>query len=120
MQYGYLLKISNKNIYKEVQLPVDAEIMKIGMGIDCDVRFYKESFFEDFELVLQKKSNEWNITCSDNVFIDAGDVRKLITKKYLTATALQLNIKNRKTKFSKLILYMTLTMKIKTIAELLI
>lgn len=81
MQYGYLLKISNKNIYKEVQIPVDAEIMKIGMGIDCDVRFYKESFFEDFELVLQKKSNEWNITCSDNVFIDAGDVRKLITKK---------------------------------------
>ena len=81
MQYGYLLKISNKNIYKEVQIPVDAEVMKIGMGIDCDVRFYKESFFEDFELVLQKKSNEWNITCSDNVFIDAGDVRKLITKK---------------------------------------
>lgn len=81
MQYGYLLKISNKNIYKEVQIPVDAEIMKIGMGIDCDVRFYKESFFEDFELVFQKKSNEWNITCSDNVFIDAGDVRKLITKK---------------------------------------
>lgn len=81
MQYGYLLKISNKNIYKEVQIPVDAEIMKIGMGIDCDVRFYKESFFEDFELVLQKKLNEWNITCSDNVFIDAGDVRKLITKK---------------------------------------
>ena len=81
MQYGYLLKISNKNIYKEVQIPVDAEVMKIGMGIDCDVRFYKESFFEDFELVLQKKSNEWNITCSDNVFIDAGDVRKLVTKK---------------------------------------
>lgn len=81
MRYGYLLKISNKNIYKEVQIPVDAEVMKIGMGIDCDVRFYKESFFEDFELVLQKKSNEWNITCSDNVFIDAGDVRKLITKK---------------------------------------
>ena len=81
MQYGYLLKISNKNIYKEVQIPVDAEVMKIGMGIDCDVRFYKESFFEAFELVLQKKSNEWNITCSDNVFIDAGDVRKLITKK---------------------------------------
>lgn len=51
MQYGYLLKISNKNIYKEVQIPVDAEVMKIGMGIDCDVRFYKESFFEDFEMM---------------------------------------------------------------------
>lgn len=81
MQYGYLIKISNKNIYREVQLPVDAEIMKIGMGIDCDVRFYRESFFEDFELTLKKVNNEWQISCSDNVYIDAGDVRKLVTKK---------------------------------------
>lgn len=81
MQYGYLIKISNKNIYREVQLPVDAEIMKIGMGIDCDVRFLKESFFEDFELTLRKTDNEWQIFCSDNVYIDAGDVRKLVTKK---------------------------------------
>lgn len=81
MQYGYLIKISNKNIYREVQLPVDAEIMKIGMGIDCDVRFYRESFFEDFELTLKKNNNEWQISCSDNVYIDAGDVRKLVTKK---------------------------------------
>lgn len=81
MQYGYLIKISNKNIYREVQLPVDAEIMKIGMGIDCDVRFYKESFFEDFELTLKKVNGDWQISCSDNVYIDAGDVRKLVTKK---------------------------------------
>lgn len=81
MQYGYLIKISNKNIYREVQLPVDAEIIKIGMGIDCDVRFYKESFFEDFELTLKKINNEWQLFCSDNVYIDAGDVRKLVTKK---------------------------------------
>ena len=81
MQYGYLIKISNKNIYREVQLPVDAEIMKIGMGIDCDVRFYRESFFEDFELTLKKVNNEWQISCSDYVYIDAGDVRKLVTKK---------------------------------------
>lgn len=81
MQYGYLIKISNKNIYREVQLPVDAEVMKIGMGLDCDVRFYKESFFEAFELTLKKSNNEWQISCSDNVYIDAGDVRKLITKK---------------------------------------
>ena len=81
MQYGYLIKISNKNIYREVQLPVDAEIMKIGMGIDCDVRFYRKSFFEDFELTLKKVNDEWQISCSDNVYIDAGDVRKLVTKK---------------------------------------
>lgn len=81
MQYGYLIKLSNKKIYREIQLPADAEIMKIGMGIDCDVRFYKKSFFEDFELTLRKVNDEWQISCSDNIYIDAGDVRKLITKK---------------------------------------
>ena len=81
MQYGYIVKISNKNLYREVQLPIDAEITKIGMNVDCDVRFYRESFFEDFELVLRKVNEEWQISCSDNVYIDAGDVRKLVTKK---------------------------------------
>lgn len=81
MQYGYLVKISNKNLYREVQIPVDAEIIKVGMGIDCDVRFLKKSFFDEFELCFRKTGNSWNISCSDNLYIDAGDVRKLVTKK---------------------------------------
>ena len=30
------------------------ENFKIGVDIDCDVRFYKDSFFENFELLLKK------------------------------------------------------------------
>ena len=60
MQYGYLIKITNKNIYKEVQIPFDAEVLKVGMDIDCDVRFLKESFFEEFELVFKKSGDLWN------------------------------------------------------------
>ena len=81
MQYGYVVKISNKNIYREVQLPLDSKMMKIGMNIDCDVRFYKDLFFDDFELVFRKNSEKWQVVCSDNIYIDAGDVRKLLTKE---------------------------------------
>ena len=56
MQYGYLIKISNNNIYKEVQLPVDAGSLKIGLGLDCDVRFHKDLFFENFELLFTSGS----------------------------------------------------------------
>lgn len=81
MQYGYVVKISNKNIYREVQLPVDAEYLKVGLGIDCDVRFFKEDFFDDFELVFRKVNGAWQIECSDNLYLDSGDVQKLMTKK---------------------------------------
>jgi S-DNA-T family DNA segregation ATPase FtsK/SpoIIIE len=80
MEYGYVAKISNKNLYREVQLPVDAKYTKIGMDLDCDVRFYKESFFESFSLTLRKIDGVWRATCSDNIYLDVGDVRKLITK----------------------------------------
>ena len=45
MKYGYMLKLSNRTLYKEIQLPVDAQKIKIGMEIDCDVRLYRDRFF---------------------------------------------------------------------------
>lgn len=80
MEYGYIIKLSSKKVYKEIQLPVDCEYMKIGMDISCDVRLYKEDFFESFQIDLSKKNNTWQIVCSDNIYVDAGDVRKLISK----------------------------------------
>lgn len=101
MQYGYIVKISNKNIYREIQLPIDCEITKIGMNMDCDVRFYKESFFEDFELALRKVNDEWQITCSDNVYIDAGDVRKLVTKNLNHGDAFSIKYQNSESELFK-------------------
>ena len=77
MEYGYIIKFSSKKVYKEIQLPVDCELVKIGMDISCDVRLYKEDFFEIFQLELSKTHNEWQVICSENVYVDAGDVRKL-------------------------------------------
>lgn len=81
MEYGYVLKISNKNFYREIQLSAEDKYIKIGLDTDCDVRFYKEQFFENFSLTFIKKNNKWQLMCSDNVFADVGDVRKLVTKE---------------------------------------
>lgn len=81
MEYGYIIKISNKNLYKEIQLPIDKTIIKIGMDMECDVRLYKENFFEKFMLTFSKNNDVWSIACSKNIYIDAGDVRKLLNKE---------------------------------------
>lgn len=81
MEYGYILKLSSKNLYKEIQLSPAETHMKIGMDVDCDVRLYKEDFFEKFDLSFSKTAGGWRVTCSDNVYIYAGDVRKLVTKE---------------------------------------
>lgn len=80
MDYGYIIKLSSKKIYREIQLPIDCEMTRIGMDISCDVRLYKEDFFESFQLDFSKKNNVWQIVCSENIFVDAGDVRKLVSK----------------------------------------
>ena len=79
MDYGYVIKISSKKIYKEIQLPIECKLMRIGTDISCDVRLYKEDFFENFQLDLSFKNGMWQLVCSDNVYIDAGDVRKLVS-----------------------------------------
>ncbi len=81
MEYGYILKLSSKNLYKEIQLSPAETHMKIGMDVDCDVRLYKEDFFEKFDLSFSKTAGGWRVACSDNVYIYAGDVRKLVTKE---------------------------------------
>ena len=79
MDYGYVIKSSSKKIYKEIQLPIECKLMRIGTDISCDVRLYKEDFFENFQLDLSFKNGMWQLVCSDNVYIDAGDVRKLVS-----------------------------------------
>ena len=81
MEYGYVLKLSSKHLYKEIQLLPAETHLKIGMDVDCDVRLYKENFFEKFDLTFTKTGSGWNVCCSDNVYIYAGDVRKLVTKE---------------------------------------
>ncbi len=81
MDNRYKVILSNKNIYKEIELAPDAERVKMGTGIDCDIRLRKDLFFEQVELLFTKSEGEWSVRCSDNVYLTLGDVRKLMTRK---------------------------------------
>ena len=88
MESRYKVIISNKNIYKEIELPVDAKEVKLGTSVDCDVRLHKSLFFDQIELVFSKGDSGWSVMCSDNLYLTAGDVRKLITKNLVHGDSL--------------------------------
>lgn len=80
MDNRYKVILSSKNIYKEIELAPDAQQVKVGTGIDCDVRLHKDWFFEGIELQFVKSEQEWKVLCSDNLYFTVGDIRKLVTK----------------------------------------
>lgn len=81
MENRYKIILSNKNLYREIELTKDARQIKVGTDIDCDIRLRKELFFGIVELLFVKNGDTWSVICSDNLYLNVGDVRKLITKK---------------------------------------
>lgn len=78
METRYVVKLTNKNLYKEIFISSGNQKFRVGTEQDCDVRLYKEDFFERFVLEFRYMNEKWKITCSDNLYIDPGDVRKLV------------------------------------------
>lgn len=82
MEYSYLVRFSNAKVYKEVQLPIDASVYKIGFSTDCNARFFKDDFLTEFELTFDKVKNDekstskeelynhWQVSCSDGVYLE--------------------------------------------------
>ena len=81
MKNRYKIILSGKKIYKEIEMPMEVAKLTVGTGVNCDVRLRKELFFEQFELLFKCEKNEWQIFCSDNVYITSDDISKLLTKK---------------------------------------
>lgn len=79
MNNKYKIMISNRNLYTEVELPIDAKTYHIGTQVECDYRLHKDLFFEDIRLDFTNNNGEWSVLCSDNVFISVGDTRRLLT-----------------------------------------
>ncbi|MGM9603394.1 MAG: type VII secretion protein EssC [Faecousia sp.] len=55
--------------------------MKVGTGVDCDIRLRKDLFFGQIEILLVRTDATWAVYCSDNLYLTAGDIRKFVTKK---------------------------------------
>lgn len=79
MRNRYKIVISNKNVYKEIELSPEAKYLKLGTGVDCDVRLRKNLFFGQIELVFERSGDSWSVRCSDNLYLTVGDIRKLMT-----------------------------------------
>lgn len=79
MNTRYKVTVSNRNIYKEIELSKEDEFIVIGTSIDADVRLRKELFFDNIQLELRKINDIWSIFGSDNVYFSLGDTRKLMS-----------------------------------------
>lgn len=79
MENRYKMIISNKNLYKEIELSKEKNSIKIGTAFGNDIRLHRDLFFEQIEMTLINNNNIWSLLCSDNIYISFGDSRKLLT-----------------------------------------
>lgn len=62
--------------------------------MECDIRLRKDVFFGEIELVFSKVDSGWSVLCSDNLYLTAGDVRKLMTKNLVHGDSLTVKYQN--------------------------
>lgn len=86
----YRVTLSSNTVYKEIELASDMQQVKVGTGVDCDIRLRKELFFGQIELVFSKNGDDWAVSCSDNMYLTVGDIRKLMTKKLIHGDVLEI------------------------------
>lgn len=86
----YKVTLSSNTVYKEIELASDMQQVKVGTGVDCDIRLRKELFFGQIELVFSKNGDDWAVSCSDNMYLTVGDIRKLMTKKLVHGDVLEI------------------------------
>ena len=79
MDNRYKIIVSSKNLYKEIELAPDARRLRLGTPIESDVRLMKDMFFGTVELTFYHDQEGWTVTCSDNLYLTVGDVRKMMT-----------------------------------------
>ena len=78
MRSRYKVVLSGRNLYREIDLSPDAEKLTAGSFPDVDVRLRREMFFGLIQLEFAAKDGGWSVTCSDNLYFNTGDVRKLL------------------------------------------
>ena len=75
----FRITLTGKNLYKEVELLPEMKNLRLGTGMECDVRLRREQFFEAVELSFVRNEDNWMVLCANNLFISTGDARKLFT-----------------------------------------
>ena len=73
MDNKYKLILSNKWIYREIELPEEGDSIQIGTQKGCSMRFSREYFFDDFVLHLEYVDDRWILACTETVYIYDGN-----------------------------------------------
>ena len=58
---------------------MDKTEINLGTTVGCELRLHKDLFFEPVELSFSYSGERWSIYCSENLYLSAGDSRKLLT-----------------------------------------
>ena len=69
MNDRYKIIISNKNVYKEIEVEPETNYLTIGTALDSDVRLRKELFFGTVQLCFQQINDSWNVICLSLIHI---------------------------------------------------
>lgn len=80
MDNNYKAIISNKELYIEVELPQAEQTIRVGSVPGCRVRLHKSMFFEEFWIQFVNIGETWRVSCSNNIYVYCGDIRKLSNK----------------------------------------
>lgn len=79
MNRRYRIIISGRTIYKEIEVDSKSKKISFGTEIGCDIRVRKNLFFEPIEIIFIKNDvDEWNMICSDNLYIHTDEVWKMM------------------------------------------
>lgn len=76
----YKIIISNKNLYKEIEISKDDEEVTIGTGTDCTVRLNKDLFLNAITLYVKKEGENFILSASDNLYLTKGDSKKILSR----------------------------------------
>lgn len=81
MNGEYKVILSKDNFYREIHLDNNLTSLYIGNTDGCDILLEVESDVPAFFLLLTKKeADEWELTCSEQVYISAEGILKQITR----------------------------------------
>ncbi len=83
MENRYKLILSTKRSYREAELSAEQPKKVIGTGLESDVRFREEEFFEPFVFEALLNQDRCQLECGDNIYFSAGDARKLMLSELL-------------------------------------
>lgn len=78
MENRYKLILSTKRSYREAELSAEQPKKVIGTGLEADVRFREENFFEPFVFTAVLDQDRCQLECGSNVYFSIGDARKLM------------------------------------------